>query len=229
MPGSARLTLAGEAVRLLPERALLWEREATLVVADLHWGKAATFRAAGMALPGGTTTDDLARLDATLARTGARRLVILGDLFHAKAGRAAGPTLAAIRRWRPGRPSLEILLVRGNHDRHAGDPPADLGITVVNPPATLPPFVLRHQPATESHGYTFAGHVHPAVSLWGPGRQHERLACFVVGPAMTLLPAFGSFTGTCVVSPAADERVFAVADSEVIEVSRFDPPQRDSL
>jgi hypothetical protein len=35
-----------------------------------------------------------------------------------------------------------------------------------------------------------------------------------------VLPAFGSFTGTCVVEPAADERVFVVADSEVIEVTR---------
>ena len=48
------ISLAGEAVRLLPERAIYWERERALVVADLHWGKAATFRAAGVPLPPGT-------------------------------------------------------------------------------------------------------------------------------------------------------------------------------
>ena len=108
---------------LLPERALFWPRAGTLVVADLHWGKGATFRAAGIPIPVGTTSDDLARLDGALLRTGARRLVVLGDLFHARAGRIATHTLAELRRWRGAAPELEILLVRGNHDRHAGDPP----------------------------------------------------------------------------------------------------------
>ena len=57
------LTIAGEDVQLLPERALYWPRACTLVVADVHWGKAATFRAAGIPIPSGTTTEDLARLD----------------------------------------------------------------------------------------------------------------------------------------------------------------------
>ncbi|HET7427286.1 MAG TPA: DEAD/DEAH box helicase, partial [Gemmatimonadales bacterium] len=55
------LRLAGEDLVLLPERALFWPRTATLVVADLHWGKAATFRAAGIPIPTGTTGEDLAR------------------------------------------------------------------------------------------------------------------------------------------------------------------------
>src|SRR5258706_9161580 len=122
------LTLAGETVELLPERALFWPRTRTLVVADLHWGKAATFRAAGIPIPAGTTTSDLARLNAILDRTGARRILILGDLFHAAPGRAAPTTLAMLRRWRASHANVDMLLVRGNHDRHAGDPPAELEI-----------------------------------------------------------------------------------------------------
>jgi DNA ligase-associated metallophosphoesterase len=221
MPVShASIDLAGERVHLLPERCLYWEREETLIVADVHWGKAAAFRAGGFALPGGTTSDDLARLNRVLTRTGARRLVVLGDLFHAKAGRVAAPTLAAIRRWRAGRAELDMVLVRGNHDRHAGDPPPELGIQVVNPPARFSPFVFRHQPAQDRQGYTLAGHLHPAASLRGRGRQHERLACFLVGPSVTVLPAFGSFTGTCVVESGPSDRVFVVAGEEVIEVAR---------
>ncbi len=218
----SRLALAGEVVHLLPERALYWERAETLVVADLHWGKAATFRAGGVALPGGTTSDDLERLDRALVRTGARRLVVLGDLFHAKAGRIASPTLAAIRAWRPRRAGVEVLLVRGNHDRHAGDPPSDLRINAVNAPAHVPPFALRHEPAPSSDAYTLAGHVHPAVSLRGRGREHEKLACFVVGPDVAVLPAFGSFTGTCVVGPTATDRVYVIAGEDVIEVAAFE-------
>jgi DNA ligase-associated metallophosphoesterase len=216
------LLLAGESVRLLSERALFWERGDTLFVADTHWGKTATFRAGGLALPGGTTTDDLRRLDQVLERTRARRLIVLGDLFHARMGRIAAPTLAAIRAWRSRRPEIEMLLVRGNHDRHAGDPPADLRINAVNAPAYAPPFALRHEPRDTAEAYTLAGHVHPAVSLHGRGGQHEKLACFVVGPRLTVLPAFGSFTGMCAVHSSPDDRLYVVAGDEVMPVGTHD-------
>ena len=212
------LSLAGEDVRLLPERALFWARACTLVVADVHWGKAATFRASGIPIPGGATGEDLARLDRALRRTGARRLVVLGDLFHAKAGRIATRTLAELRGWRERTLGLEIQLVRGNHDRHAGDPPDDLRVNCVNAPAHLPPFVLRHQPAPSAEGYTLAGHLHPALVVSGPALQRERLPCFLIGPRLALLPAFGSFTGSAPVCPDPGDRAFVIADGEVLSV-----------
>jgi DNA ligase-associated metallophosphoesterase len=213
-----RWRVAGEDVLLLPERALFWPRAATLVAADFHWGKAATFRAAGIPIPMGTTGDDLARLDAALLRTCARRLVVLGDLFHARAGRIATRTLAELRRWREDRAELEILLVRGNHDRHAGDPPEDLRINCVNAPAFVPPFVLRHEPAASADGYTLAGHVHPGVVLTGPGLQRERLPCFWLTPRTAVLPAFGSFTGFGPVFHEPTDRIFVIAGDEVLAV-----------
>ena len=212
------LTLAGEEVRLLPERALFWQRTCTLVVTDVHWGKAATFRSAGIPIPGGTTGEDLARLDSALYRTGARRLVVLGDLFHAKAGRIATRTLAALREWRERCHRLEIQLVRGNHDRHAGDPPDDLRINCVNAPAFLPPFVLRHEPRDSPEGYTLSGHLHPGLVVSGPALQRERLPCFLVRPGLAVLPAFGSFTGMAPVYPEPEDRVFVVADGEVLSL-----------
>jgi uncharacterized protein len=213
-----QVRLAGEDVLLLPERALFWPRAATLVAADFHWGKGATFRAAGIPIPVGATSDDLARLDAALLRTCARRLIVLGDLFHARAGRIATHTLAELRRWRGLRPDLEIQLVRGNHDRHAGDPPEDLRINCVSAPAFLPPFVLRHEPGEAADGYTLAGHIHPGVVLAGPALQRERLPCFWLTPRTAVLPAFGSFTGLAPVVPAPGDRVFVVADDELVAV-----------
>jgi DNA ligase-associated metallophosphoesterase len=214
----AEVRLGGEDVALLAERALFWPRAGTLVVADLHWGKAATFRAAGIPVPVGATSDDLARLDAALFRTCARRLVVLGDLFHAKAGRIASQTLAELRRWRALRDELEIMLVRGNHDRHAGDPPDDLRINCVNAPAFVPPFVLRHEPTASPEGYTLAGHLHPGIVLAGPALQRERLPCFWLTPRGAVLPAFGSFTGSASVVPEPEDRIYVVAGQEVIGV-----------
>ncbi len=213
------LTLAGEQVYLLSERALYWPGASTLVVADLHWGKASTFRAAGIPIPLGTTSDDLARLDSALQRTESRRLVVLGDLFHAKAGRVASHTLAELRRWRSLARNFEILLVRGNHDRHSGDPPTDLEINCVNAPALVPPFVFRHEPVDADGAYGMAGHVHPGITLVGRGLQRETLPCFLIGKRSAIMPAFGSFTGFGMVEPGPDDRVFVVAENEVIEVA----------
>lgn len=44
--GALAVEVAGETVVLLPERALWIPAHHVVVVADLHWGKAATFRAA---------------------------------------------------------------------------------------------------------------------------------------------------------------------------------------
>lgn len=215
--GGLRAEVAGEALVLLPERALLWERERTLVVADVHLGKAAAFRAAALPLPGGTTTESLTRLSAALERSGARRLLLLGDFFHAKAGRA-DRTLAAIAGWRGRHRDLEVLLVRGNHDRGAGDPPAEWRFDCRDEPWIEAPFAFRHHPREEAAGYALAGHLHPAVTLEGAGRQSERLRCFLFGPRLGLLPAFGGFTGNAQVRPKAGDRVYVLAGDEVVPI-----------
>lgn len=215
--GDVRIDLQGESVVLLPERALFWEREEALIVADVHLGKAAAFRAAALPLPGGTTAEALARLGAAAERTGARRLLFLGDLLHARAGRAAR-TLAAVAAWRETHPDLEILLVRGNHDRGAGDPPDDWRIRCVDEPWREGPFAFRHHPGDDPDGYVLAGHIHPAINLLGAGRQSETLPAFLFGKSCGLLPAFGGFTGGARVRPRRGDRVYVLAEGEVIEV-----------
>ena len=214
--GDVMVAVAGERLWLLRERAVFWPARGTLLVADPHFGKAATFRAGGIPVPGGVTADNLGRLDAALARTGARRLVCLGDLLHARAGRAQ-QTMAAIGAWRAQRPALQWLLVRGNHDRRAGDPPVAWDVDCVDEPFAAAPFVFRHEPQAEADGYVLAGHVHPAVRV-GRGSLAETAACFLFGDAVGILPAFGEFTGTATVRPRPGDRVYLLADDEVIAI-----------
>ena len=57
-----------------------------------------------------------------------------------------------------------IVLVRGNHDAHAGDPPPALGRSnVVADPYAMPPFLACHAPVSPPSGYALCGHVHPGV------------------------------------------------------------------
>jgi DNA ligase-associated metallophosphoesterase len=211
--GIATVELAGETVELFAARALHWPRERALFVADVHLGKGAAFRAGGVPLPRGATASDLARLDALVARTGAARLVVLGDLLHAAAGRVAALD-AAFLRWRAAHPGLSITLVRGNHDTRAGDPPRNWNVDVVSEPHPFAPFLLCHEPATPPTGHALCGHVHPGVRVGGAG-ESLRLPCFVVGRRRTLLPAFGRLTGLALVDAAPGETIVAIGGSRL--------------
>ncbi len=213
--GAVTHTVAGELLVLLPDRAIWIPERRMVVVADLHWGKAAAFRAAFVPVPTGTTTSDLARLTRVLHDTAATSLVVLGDLLHARAGRHV-ETLAEIGAWRDAHRELEITLVRGNHDAHAGDPPASFRITCVDAPYAIGPLIGVHEPREHPDGYVLAGHLHPCVSVRGRGRQHVRLTAFVFGPRVGVLPAFSSFTGTGMYERSEQDTLFVIADRDVI-------------
>lgn len=208
------LTLAGERVHLLPDRALYWPRAATLFVADVHLGKAAAFRAGGIPLPRGSTHADLERLTALLAGTGAQRLVVLGDFLHAAAGRVHALD-EAFRAWRERHAALTLVLIRGNHDDHAGDPPPAWGIDVAPEPHPLAPFLACHLPVEPRTGYALCGHVHPGVRLSGAAEVSVRLPCFVIGPRRAILPAFGGFTGLAMVRATPGETRVAIAGTRL--------------
>jgi uncharacterized protein len=208
-------SLAGERVDLHAERALHWPAGEMLFVADVHLGKAAAFRAGGIALPRGGTQADLARLAALIGRTRARRLVVLGDFLHAAAGRVAALD-AAFLAWREAHANVALTLVRGNHDDRAGDPPAGWGVDVVAAPHSLAPFLACHEPVTPPTGYALCGHVHPGVALQGRAQgDHARLPCFVLGRRRAILPAFGGFTGLALVAPVRGERIVAIAGTQL--------------
>ena len=113
-----------------------------------------------------------------------------------------------------------MQLVRGNHDRRAGDPPGEVGIACENGPLVKGPFALAHHPRAVAGSYVLAGHVHPCVVLVGAARQRERLPCFHFGAEVGVLPSFGEFTGCAEVAPSEEDRVWVVAEGRVVLVPR---------
>lgn len=221
-PGPPSLT-----VQLMPERAVYWPAERTLFAADLHIGKAAVFRARGLPVPQGTTTQTLQRLSQALQRSGAERLVVLGDLLHAHESHAE-PTMAALQRWRQAHATLDCLVLEGNHDRHAGALQASLRFTALQGHYQTDALVGVHEPPASKpaaeHRLVLAGHVHPVVRLQGR-IDRLRLPCFWLHEGVLTLPAFGDFTGGHLVGaprgnraapPPAPGQAFVIAQDVVV-------------
>ena len=210
--------VGGQTLQLLPQKAVFIATASTLLIADAHIGKAVSFRALGVPVPAGTTTENLALISLLVARHQARRIIFLGDFLHSARSHAVA-TMAAVSAWREAQANLQITLVRGNHDDRAGDPAAHLRIDVVDEPLGLGGLALCHHPQEISGAYVLAGHLHPCVRLAGRGRDRLRLPCFWMRPHTGVLPAFGAFTGMAEVMQSAQDQVFAVAGDSVMAVA----------
>jgi DNA ligase-associated metallophosphoesterase len=208
------VSLADTELWLLADKAIYWPEQKALLIADIHFGKAAAFRALGQPVPHGTTASNLTRLDALLARYSTVHIYFLGDFMHAPESHALS-TLTALQHWRDQHPQLMLTLIRGNHDRRAGDPPASLGIEVVPEPLIVGALALQHEPESHPTHFVLAGHIHPAFYLNGRGRQRLRLPCFCLDNDVMLLPAFGDFTGGWEVKGLPGRRIFVVGDGGI--------------
>ncbi|MFJ3482058.1 ligase-associated DNA damage response endonuclease PdeM [Pseudomonas sp. NPDC090202] len=210
--------LAGTEIWLLADKAVYYPDKRALLIADAHFGKAAAYRRLGQPVPHGTTDDNLRRLDLLLAGHDVQHLIFLGDFLHAPQSHAPA-TLSALTAWRERHASLDITLIRGNHDKRAGDPPDYLRIDVVPEPLLLGPFALQHEPEPHADRHVLAGHVHPVYRLVGKGRQRLRLPCFYLQANVSLLPAFGAFTGGFSIQRREDSRIYVIGDGAVWEAN----------
>lgn len=211
------IEIGGARVALLPECAVWLTDSRSLLVADLHLGKAQSFRRAGIPVPAGTTAATLGRLDELIGRHQPAELIVLGDFLHGPLAQQ-GPAMDALAFWRARHPKLPIRMVRGNHDDAAGDPPERCGIEVLAAPLARAAFALCHDPDEGADGFKLAGHLHPVISLRG-AIDRVRLRCFWLREDALVLPAFGDFTGGWAVRAKPGERAFAIADGQVFDVA----------
>ncbi|MFO0829656.1 MAG: ligase-associated DNA damage response endonuclease PdeM [Phycisphaerales bacterium] len=213
-PRGAMVGVAGESITLLPQRAAFWPARRTLLVADLHLGKEETFRSFGIAMPRTVLDETLERLSATARATDAERIVVVGDLVHARRG-LTREVVERVAAWRDGFAGA-IEYVAGNHDLRAEIPEA---WRMRRREPLDAPFAFVHDPADVGDGNTYAwcGHLHPTVRL---ASSTDRLVmpCFVIGVRRAILPAFTQFARGPGYEPTPDERVFAVAERDVVEI-----------
>lgn len=210
------ITSQGEELILDKERALYLPKHQLLAISDLHLGKSAHFRQAGLQVPSTIAKSDLQRLSTLIEKYNPKTLLINGDMFH----HGLNTDVDDFSDWKKQYQSLKFLLVKGNHDKLSANNYADLGIEIHEPSYCLGPFCFIHDAPkhTKEELYSITGHVHPGVSIIGKAKQRLKFPCFYFGNEHAVLPAFSLFTGLYNIKPKVSERIFAVTPDKVIEV-----------
>ena len=203
---------------LLPQKAIYWQQQQALIVADVHLGKTGHFRKAGIAIPRELEQNDLAVLSDLVDEFKPERIIFLGDLFHSDMN--ADWDWFAL--WRQQFPQLTIDLIKGNHDIIADTHYTQLNVNLYKQ-LVMGPFLMLHHPLIEDDlalvdHYVFCGHIHPGINLSGKGRQSITLPCFAFGAKQAILPSFGKFTGRVALSTSKTDKIFAVLKDKVINV-----------
>lgn len=213
-----KISLAGNEIELLPERAAWWPALRTAVIADVHLGKDQVFRRAGIAIPAGVLDTELAMLDSLLGRTRCERLLVLGDWVHS-APLDGEPWPEIIASWRNRHAQLDIDLVLGNHDRNLSPWLAGWRIGAYQESLEINGLKMLHEVDADIPTAGMSGHLHPVAWLRS-GRERLRLAAFARLGDHLVLPAFGRFTGgfdgldnqAWKLYPIADRRVFELPE-----------------
>lgn len=217
--GAIPFEILNQNLLLLPQKAIYWQQERALIVADVHLGKVGHFRKAGIAVPRDMEQNDLAVLSDLIFEHQPQKIIFLGDFFHSDINSDWDWFIL----WRSQFPKLGIILVRGNHDIIDDVYYERLNI-ILHDHLHIGPFLMLHKPIEESkipepEGYVFCGHIHPGVRLVGRGRQTITLPCFAFGSQQVILPSFGKFTGKVAIRSNKTDRVFAVAQNKVLAIA----------
>lgn len=210
------ITIREEELILAKERAIYFPNQQLMAISDLHLGKAAHFRKAGLQITSTLAQSDLQRLSLLLDTYQPATLLINGDMFHHE----LNTDVDDFHHWKQQYPSLKFVLVKGNHDKLAQQQYSDLGIESYEPSYCTSNFCFIHDAVkcTATNLYPISGHVHPGVSVIGKAKQRLKFPCFYFGSDHAVMPAFSAFTGLSLVKPKANERVFAITPNKVVEV-----------
>lgn len=209
-------TIFGEQFLLHPFRAMYWKRNKSLLISDLHLGKVAHFRKAGIPVPGAVSDHNWDRLLSLLIDFQPERVIFLGDLFHSDLNTEWVDFCKMTEQFA----NVKFELVPGNHDILHTKHYTEARLYLQDFELFIEPFIFSHHPLHHipENYYNFCGHLHPSVRLKGPGRQGLKLPCFYFTENQGILPAFGAFTGTAEMQPRNGDQVFVIAEDRVLRM-----------
>ena len=204
---------------LSPERCIFWEDQQTLILSDMHIGKTAHFRKAGIAIPQQVFQEDMHRLFQQIHFFSPQRIIVTGDLFHSEANLEHD----WFSNWRRELAGIDFILVKGNHEILRNDVYQNLGIEIVDKELEIAPFFFSHDLIEEKRDtFSFIGHTHPGIRIQGKGKQSFVFPCFYFRSDYCILPAFSKFTGKHVVDLQKGETAYAIVgagiDQSIVEV-----------
>ena len=182
----------GEILTLTNQRALFWKSQNILVLSDVHIGKTAHFRKAGIAIPTTILHNDLKRLENLIEHFNSEIVLFVGDLFHAEINK----DMEVFKQWKQQFHNVVFELIKGNHDRLKDEFYRSLDIKVHKTHKDVLPFRFVHD-ATHCDIETFciSGHIHPGVLIQGRNKARVKVPCFELSDNQLILPAFSEFSG----------------------------------
>lgn len=197
------------------QRTIFWRDQNSLILSDLHLGKAAHFRKHGIAIPAEASTADLHRLAALIAHYRAAQVIVVGDLIHA----GINQEVQALQQLRAAYPDLQIQLVKGNHDRQSAGLAEQFGIHCHDDLLEIEQICFEHQPRPSATSFRISGHLHPGISITIPPRRQLRLPCFWISEHQIILPAFSRFTGLDSRQMPLEYRCYAVLEDSLLPIN----------
>lgn len=210
------LEVDGISIQLLKEKALWIKQLDTLLIADLHFGKASHFRKSGIPIPESIHNADFLQLKQLHEKFQPSHTYFLGDLFHSD----WNDTWEYLNQFLVQFNATEFHLVKGNHDVLTPKSYEQSVLRIHKDPLMLSNFALSHEPmeVVPDGLLNICGHIHPGIRLLGKARQSVRIPCFLLSDSRLLLPAFGNFTGLALVKPKSKDKVWAITDEKIISV-----------
>lgn len=207
-----RIDFHGHPLTLLGQRAVYLPQSRTLVLSDVHLGKAATFQIHGIPVPKGDDLHDLSRMSQLIESTQAKHLIIAGDLLHSPSG-ISPELIDSLDSWIQKCPA-SLTLVCGNHDRRAFQRHQMESVSTLE----INGLQIIHDPEDAAEGPAICGHLHPVIQMKEGLRRSLRAPCFWLRQQTLILPSFGTFTGGHPIRPTPGQRVFAANNQRVVEI-----------
>lgn len=213
--GSIAFDYKGLKLTLLPEKAVWIDSLSVLLIADLHFGKAAHFRKSGIPIPEKIHDQDYIQLKSLISTYSPKQVYFLGDLFHSNWNEEWETLLNFLRLF----PTSSFHLVVGNHDILPKTNYQNTNLQLYRNAVVLEPFLLSHEPTLPPLGLlNICGHIHPGILLKGKAKQSVRIPCFHYSEDILVMPSFGNFTGLFLIHGKKTDYVWGIAEERVIPI-----------